>query len=158
RLNLRDMRAHAREAQGPLAHSCAAREAGAETNHQASRRELLKCCDGRSLSHRVAIARDQHRWAKFDAVRLFGDAGESDPYVVAEGGNLGAPDRPKAEVFCQKRILSGSRTGRQAEVISQHDALQEKSSLSRALRGVGWSSHCALNAARDSDWTHSVSG
>ena len=32
---------------------------------------------------------------------FFGNARESDPYVVAEGGNLGAPDRSKAEVFCR---------------------------------------------------------
>ena len=106
---------HALEAQGLLLHPLhGAREAGAEPNHQASRRDLLEGCDGRSLSHRVAIARDQHGGAKFDAVRLFGDAGESDPYVVTEGGDLGAPDRPKAKVFCKTRILSGSRTGREA--------------------------------------------
>src|SRR5882762_587251 len=108
RLHLRDMRTHAREAQGLLAHPRAAREAGAEPNQQASRRDLLECRDGRSLSHRVAIARDQNGWAKFDAVRLFGDAGESDPYVVAEGGNLGTPDRAKAELFGKKRVLDGS--------------------------------------------------
>ena len=44
----------------------------------------------------MTIARDQHRGAEFDALCLFGDAGESDPYVVAEGWNLGAPDRAKA--------------------------------------------------------------
>src|SRR3984893_6414765 len=50
----------------------------------------------RGLCHRMAIARDQHGGAKFEALRLFGDAGESDPYVVAEGWNLGTPDRAKA--------------------------------------------------------------
>src|SRR5262245_8513822 len=75
-------------------------KAGAESNRQASRRELFECCDGRSLSHRVAIARDQNGGAKLDALRLFGNARESDPYVVAEGGNLWAPNRSKAEVFC----------------------------------------------------------
>jgi len=35
-------------------------------------------------------------------------------YVVAEGGNLGAPDRAKAEVFGKKRVLDGSGPGRQA--------------------------------------------
>ena len=44
----------------------------------------------------MAIARDQHGGAKFDALGLFSDAGERDPYVVAEGGNLGTPDRAKA--------------------------------------------------------------
>ena len=119
------MRTHAGEAQRLLAHPRTARKAGAEPNHQASRRDLFERRDSRSLSHRVAIARDQHGGAKFDAVRLFGDAGESDPYVVAEGGNLGAPDRSKAKVFCQKRVFNGSRTGRQAEIIGQHGALQK---------------------------------
>ena len=95
-LNLRNMRAHAREAQGLLAHPRTARKAGAEPDHQASRRDLPERRDGRGLCHRMAIARDQHGGAKFDALRLFGDAGESDPYVVAEGGNLGTPDRAKA--------------------------------------------------------------
>src|ERR1700719_3261087 len=84
------------EAQGLLAHPRTARKAGAEPDHQASRRDLLERRDGRGLCHRMAIARDQHGGAKFDALRLFGDAGESDPYVVAEGGNLGTPDRAKA--------------------------------------------------------------
>jgi hypothetical protein len=53
-----------------------------------------------ALGHRMAIARDQHGGAEFYALCLFGDAGESDPYIMAEGGNLGAPDRAKAEVFC----------------------------------------------------------
>src|SRR4051812_42613172 len=57
---------------------------------------LLERRDGRGLCHRMAIARDQHGGAKFDALRLFGDVRESDPYVVAEGGNLGTPDRAKA--------------------------------------------------------------
>ena len=73
----------------------------------------------------MAIARDQHGGAKFDALRLFGDAGESDPYVVAESGNLGTPDRAKAQLFGKKRLLDGSRAGRQAEVISQHGAFQK---------------------------------
>src|SRR5438128_9419789 len=64
-------------------------------DHQASRRDLLERRDGRGLCHRMAIARYQHGGAKFDALRLFGDAGESGPYVVAEGGNLGTPDRAK---------------------------------------------------------------
>src|SRR6201998_4623844 len=79
----------------------------------------------------MAIARDQHGGAKFDALRLFGDAGESDPYVVAEGGNLGTPDCAKPEVFGKKRILDGSRAGRQAEVISQHGAFPEISVSNR---------------------------
>src|SRR6266851_9674337 len=95
-LNLRNMRAHAREAQGLLAHPRTARKAGAEPNHQTSRRELLDRRDGRGLCHRMAVARDQHGGAKFDALRLFGDAAERDPYVVTEGGNLGTPDRAKA--------------------------------------------------------------
>jgi len=95
-LNLRNMRAHAREAQGLLAHPRTARKTGAEPDHQASRRDLLERRDGRGLCHRMAIARDQHGGAKFDALRLFGDTGESDPYVVAEGGNLGTLDRAKA--------------------------------------------------------------
>src|SRR5207245_7082318 len=96
RLDLRYMRAHAREAQGLLADSRTAREAGAEPDHQASWCYLLERRDGRGLRHRMAIARDQYGGAKFEALRLFGDAGESDPYVVAKGGNLGAPDRTKA--------------------------------------------------------------
>src|SRR5437764_422119 len=95
-LNLHDVRAHAREAQGLLAHSRTAGKASAEPDHQASRRDLLERRDGRGLCHRMAIARYQHGGAEFDALRLFGDAGESDPYVVAEGGNLGTPDRAKA--------------------------------------------------------------
>jgi hypothetical protein len=59
----------------------------------------------------MAIARDQHGGAKFDALCLFGDAGESDPYVVAEGGNLGAPDRAKTQLFGKKRVLDGSGPG-----------------------------------------------
>src|SRR6266478_9401121 len=51
-----------------------------------------------------------------------GSKGESDPYVVAEGGNLGTPDRAKAQVFGKKRVLDGSGAGRQAEVIGQHGA------------------------------------
>jgi hypothetical protein len=57
---------------------------------------------------------------------FFGDTGESDPYVVAEGGNLGAPDRTKAEVFGKYRVLDSSRAWRLAEVISQHGAFQNK--------------------------------
>jgi hypothetical protein len=76
------------------------------------------------LRHRVAVAGDQHGGAEFDALRLFGDAGESDPYVVAEGGNLGAPDRAKTELFGKKRVLDGSGARRQAKVIGQHGALQ----------------------------------
>src|SRR4029077_15732780 len=79
-----------------LAHPRTAGKAGAEPDHQASRRDLLERRDGRGLCHRMAIARDQHGRAEFDALRLFGDASESDPYVVAEGGNLGTPDRAKA--------------------------------------------------------------
>src|SRR5438309_7352830 len=71
-------------------------KAGAEPDHQASRRDLLERRDGRGLRHRMAIARDQHGGAKFDPLRPFGDAGESDPYVGPEGGNLGTPDRAKA--------------------------------------------------------------
>src|SRR5205807_10140837 len=66
---------------------------GAKPDHQPSRGDLLEGRDGRSLCHRMAIARDQHGGAKFEALRLFGDAGESDPYVVAKGGNLGTPRR-----------------------------------------------------------------
>jgi hypothetical protein len=73
----------------------------------------------------VAIARDQHGGAKFEALRLFGDAGERDPYVVAKGGNLGTPDRAKAQLFGKQRVLDGSGAGRQAEVISQHWAFQK---------------------------------
>jgi hypothetical protein len=73
----------------------------------------------------MAIARDQHGGAKLEALRLFGDAGKRDPYVVAEGGNFGAPDRAKAQLFGEKRALDGSRAGRQAEVISQHGAFQK---------------------------------
>src|SRR5438105_3688673 len=69
---------------------------GAEPDHQPSRRDLLEGRDGRSLCHRMAIARDQHGGAKFEALCFFGDAGESDPYVVAERGNLRTPDRAKA--------------------------------------------------------------
>src|SRR3954469_5125719 len=54
-LNLRDMRAHAGEAQGLLAHPRAAGKAGAKPDHQASRRDLLESRDGRSLCHRMAI-------------------------------------------------------------------------------------------------------
>src|SRR3954454_7449534 len=95
-VNLRDMRAHACEAQRLLAHPRTAGKTGAEPDHQASRRDLLERRDGRGLRHRVTVARDQHRGAEFEALGLFGDAGESDPYVVAEGGNLGTPDRTKA--------------------------------------------------------------
>src|SRR5580700_12319859 len=101
------------------------RKAGAEPDHQASRRDLLERRDGRGLRHRMAIARDQHGGAEFDALRLFGDAGESDPYVVAEGGNLGTPDRTKTQLFGKKRVLDGSGAGRQAEVISQHGVFQK---------------------------------
>jgi hypothetical protein len=76
-------------------------------------------------SHRMAVARDQHGRAEFDALRLFGDARESDPYIVTEGGNLGAPDRAKAEVLCQNRVFDGPWARRQAEVISQPGAFQE---------------------------------
>ena len=55
-LNLRDMRAHAREAQGLLAHPRTAGKAGAEPDHQAPRRDLLESRDGRGLCHRMAIA------------------------------------------------------------------------------------------------------
>ena len=55
-----------------------------------------------------------------EARRLFGDAGERYPYIVAEGGNLGAPDRAKAELFCEQRIFNGSGAGRQPEIIGQH--------------------------------------
>ena len=75
-----------------------------------------------ALCHRVAVARYEDGGAEFDALRLFGDAGDSDPYVVAEGGNLGTPDRAKAQLFGKKRVLDGSGAGRQAEVISQHGA------------------------------------
>jgi hypothetical protein len=119
------MRAHAREAQGLLAHPRTAGKAGAEPDHQASRRDLLERRDGRGLCHRVAIARDQHGGTKFDAFRVFGDARESDPYIVTEGGNLGAPDCAKAEVLCQNRVFDGPWARRQAEVISQHGAFQE---------------------------------
>src|SRR5262249_59229998 len=71
-----------------------------------------------------------------------------DPYVMAESGHLGAPDRSKAKVFCQTSILSRSRTGRQAEVISQHETLQERLPLRKALQPVGRSSHRASLAAR----------
>src|SRR5215469_13126198 len=121
-LNLNDMRAHAREAQGLLAHPRTAGEAGAEADHQASRRDLLERRDGRGLRHWMAIARDQHGGAEFEALRLFGDPGESDPYIVAEGGDFGAPDRAKAEIFRKKRVLDGSGARRQAEVVSQHGA------------------------------------
>ena len=70
----------------------------------------------------MAIARYQNGGAEFEALRLFGDAGESDPYIVAEGGNLGAPDRTKTEIFGKKRVLDGSGAGRQAEVRGQHGA------------------------------------
>jgi hypothetical protein len=73
----------------------------------------------------MAIARDQHRRAKFEALGLFGDAGESDPYVVAKGGNLGTPDGAKAQLFGKKRVLDGSGAGWQAKVISQHGAFQK---------------------------------
>ena len=73
----------------------------------------------------MAVARDQHRGAEFDALRLFGDAREGDPDVGAEGWDLGAPDRAKAEFFGKNRVLDGSRAGRQAEVISQHGAFQK---------------------------------
>jgi len=73
----------------------------------------------------MAIARDQHGGAKFDALCLFGDAGESDPYIVAKGGNLGTPDRAKAQLLGKKRVLDGSGAGRQAEVIGQHGAFQK---------------------------------
>ena len=56
-LNLRDMRAHAGEAQGLLAHPRTAGKPGAEPDHQASRRDLLDRRDGRGLCHRVAVAR-----------------------------------------------------------------------------------------------------
>jgi hypothetical protein len=69
--------------------------------------------------------RGQHGGAKFDVLRLFGDAGERDPYVVAEGRNFGTPDRAKAQLFGKKRVLDGSGAGRQAEVISQHGAFQK---------------------------------
>jgi hypothetical protein len=94
-------------------------------SNQASRRDLLERRDGRGLCHRMAIARDQYRRAKFDALGLFGHAGESDPYVVAKGGNLRAPDRAKAQLFGKKRVLDGSGAGRQAEVISQHGTFQK---------------------------------
>ena len=119
------MRAHAREAQRLLAHPRTAGKAGAEPDHQASRRDLLKRRDCRGLCHRMAIARDQHRGAEFEALRLFGDAGEGDPYIVAKGRDLGAPHRAKPELFGKKRVLDGSGTGRQAEVISQHGAFQK---------------------------------
>jgi hypothetical protein len=45
---------------------------------------------------------------------------------VAEGGNLGTPDRAKAQLFGKKRVLDGSGAGRQAEVISQHGVFQNK--------------------------------
>jgi hypothetical protein len=57
-LNLRNMRAHACEAQGLLAHPRSAGEAGAEPDHQAPRRDLLERRDGRGLRPRMAIARD----------------------------------------------------------------------------------------------------
>jgi hypothetical protein len=59
-LNLRNMRAHAGEAQGLLAHPRTAGKAGPEPDHQPSRRDLLERRDGRGLCHRVAVARDQH--------------------------------------------------------------------------------------------------
>src|SRR5215831_499583 len=97
------MRAHAREAQRLLAHPRTAGEAGAEPDHQASWRQLLERRDGRGLCHRMAIARDQHGGAKFDALRLFGDAGESDPYVVAEGSAVSG--HPAKTTFTRSRSL-----------------------------------------------------
>ena len=72
----------------------------------------------------MPIARDQYGRTELDAAGLLGDAGERDPDVVAEGWNLGAPDRSKAELLGHQRILGRSRTGRQAEVIGQHGTLQ----------------------------------
>ena len=72
------------------------------------------------LCHRVAVARYQHRGTELDALRLFGDAGESDPYIVAEGGNLGTPDRAKAELFRKNCVLDGAWARRQAKVVGQH--------------------------------------
>ena len=81
----------------------------------------------------MAIARDQHGGAKFDAARLFGDAGERDPYVVAEGGNLGAPDRSEAKVFRQERILNGSRAGRQATGLDPVDWARQAATNQRTV-------------------------
>ena len=44
---------------------------------------------------------------------------------MAEGGNLGTPDRAKAQVFGKKRVLDGAGAGWQAEVIGQHGTFQE---------------------------------
>jgi hypothetical protein len=45
-------------------------KAGAEPDHQASGRDLLQRRDCRGLCYRMAVARDQHRGAKFEALRL----------------------------------------------------------------------------------------
>ena len=54
---------------------------------------------------------------------------------MPEGGNLGAPDRSKAKFFGQQRVLDGSRSGRQTEVISQHDMLQKSVSKESITMG-----------------------
>ena len=94
----------------------------------------------------MAIARDQHGGAEFYALRLFGDAGEGDPYIVAEGGNLGAPDRAKAKVFFNLRIprfepderLHGAlaNTAAEAERVAAAVELPEVVQFQRARRLV----------------------
>src|SRR5204863_3060916 len=113
--DLKQVAAHDAQLQWRQAEAGTAGEAGAEPGPEAPRREPFEGGDGARLGERMAVARDEDSGADTDSTGALGDAGQRDPDVVAEGGDLRAPDALVAELLGEARVLDDARAGRQAE-------------------------------------------
>src|SRR4029079_18743168 len=72
------------------------------------------------LRHRMAVARNEDCRTNADARGLLGDARQSDPDIMTERWDLGAPDALIAKLLCCHGVGDCIRTRRKTKRVGEH--------------------------------------